>query len=614
MNIINSRFENMTDPTQKDVPAQETEINEEKPAETEVQAEGEGNKVSKNEQKRLAKIAQKEKEKEEKLKKKLEEEKDKPQKEKKQGKEDDEILDPQQYFKNRSARITKLMEDPQGAYYPYPHKWHIDYTIPKFVEKYDAQCQTNGEFSEEVVAIAGRVNAIRAASAKLVFYDLVAEGSKVQLMVNLKSYHDEADFNEVVGNIKRGDVIGAKGNPGRSQPGEFSLRPTHLKLLAPCLHMLPMERIGVKDQDVRYRQRYLDMICNKGIREKFMTRTKVIKFIRKYLDDRGFLEVETPTLNIIPGGAAATPFETLHRDLDMKMYMRIATELFLKQLVVGGIDRVYEIGKNFRNEGMDPTHNPEFTVCEFYWAYQDVYDLMEVTEHMLSTMVKEITGDTVVSLTKEDGSILKIDFATPWKRVPMMEELENKLGEKLPADLESEEANKWLDAQCTKHKVDCRAPRTTSRLIDKLVGHFIEVDMINPTFLIEHPQLMSPLAKYHRSKPNVTERFELFINAKEFANAYTELNDPFKQRHLFEDQAKDKAKGDDEAMMVDKEFLKAIEHALPPTAGWGLGIDRLCMLLTNSLNIQEVILFPTMKPILEHPHQAHQTEKETTQE
>jgi lysyl-tRNA synthetase class 2 len=340
--------------------------------------------------------------------------------------------------------------------------------------------------------------------------------------------------------------------------------------------------------------------------------SKMRKFVRKYLDDRGFLEVETPTLNIIPGGAAATPFETLHKELSMKMYMRIATELFLKQLIVGGIDRVYEIGKNFRNEGMDMTHNPEFTVCEFYWAYKDVYDLMDITEHMLSTMVKEITGGTVVKLTQEDGSELEIDFKTPWKRVSMMEELEKKLGEKVPEDLETDEARVWLDKQALKHKVECKAPRTTSRLIDKLVGHFIEVDMIHPTFLIEHPQLMSPLAKYHRSKPNVTERFELFINTREFANAYTELNDPFKQRQLFEDQAKEKAQGNDEAMMIDKEFLKSIEHALPPTAGWGLGIDRLVMLLTNSLNIQEVILFPTMKPILEHPHEHSTTTQAPT--
>ena len=574
---------------------------------TEAQLIGpDGKKISKNEFKRLQKQAQKEKEKEEKLKKKHEEEKDKKPKEKAEGGEE-EILDPQLYFKNRSNRITKLKENPAGEHFPFPHKWHVDYTVPKLVEKYEPQCENKGEFKEEVVSSAGRINSIRQVSAKLIFYDIVAEAVKVQLMVNAKNYESEAAYEEIVSILRRGDIIGVKGNPGRTQPGEFSLRATKLKLLAPCLHMLPMERVGVKDPDVRYRQRYLDLICNKGIREKFLTRTKVIKFVRRYLDDNGFLEVETPTLNIIPGGAAAKPFMTHHNELKLQMFMRIATELFLKQLVVGGIDRVYEIGKNFRNEGMDQTHNPEFTVCEFYWAYKDVYDLMDFTEEMLSTMVQEITGGTVVTVHKEDGSELKVDYKRPWKRIPMMEELERKLGVPMPGDLESEEARAFFEAQAKLHHVDCKPPRTTSRLIDKLVGHFIEVDMINPTFLIEHPQLMSPLAKYHRSKPNVTERFELFVNKQEYANAYTELNDPFKQRQLFEDQAKEKAAGNDEAMPVDEEFIKSIEHALPPTGGWGLGIDRLVMLLTDSLNIQEVIFFPAMKPIV-HEHHQHEAE------
>ena len=567
-----------------------------------------GKKISKNEQKRLAKLAQKEKEKEEKLKKKQEEDKDKKPKEKAAGANDDEGLDSQQYFKHRSTKINKLMENPAGEHFPFPHKWHIDYTVPKLVEKYEPLCPEKGVFLEEVVSTAGRINSIRQVSAKLIFYDIVSEASKVQLMVNAKNYENEAEYEEIVTILRRGDILGVKGNPGRSQPGEFSIRASKLKLLAPCLHMLPMERVGVKDPDVRYRQRYLDMICNKGIRDKFITRTKVIKFVRRFLDQYGFLEVETPTLNIIPGGAAARPFLTYHNELKLQMNLRIATELFLKQLVVGGIDRVYEIGKNFRNEGMDQTHNPEFTVCEFYWAYQDVYDLMEFTELMLSTMVEEITGGTIVTIHKEDGSELKIDFKRPWKRISMIEELEKKLGATLPANLESEEARIFLEEQAKKHQVDCKAPRTTSRLIDKLVGHFIEVDMINPTFLIEHPQLMSPLAKYHRSKPNLTERFELFVNKQEYANAYTELNDPFKQRKLFEDQAKDKAAGDDEAMQIDEEFIKSIEHALPPTAGWGLGIDRLVMLLTDSFNIQEVILFPAMKPIIHQDH-AHAQEQ-----
>jgi lysyl-tRNA synthetase class 2 len=600
----------MQDPSKTEPTKEEPKGEEGKKEDDDEEVVGaDGKKISKNEQKRLAKQAQKEKEKEEKLKKKAEEEKNKPKKEGEKEKEE-EILDPQLYFQNRSKKVNKLLENPAGEHFPFPHKWHIDLIIPEFIQKYEPKCPEKGVFLDEVVSIAGRIHSLRQVSAKLIFYDLVAENAKVQLMVNAKNYENEAEFEELVSILRRGDIIGAKGNPGRTQPGEFSLRPTKLKLLAPCLHMLPMERVGVKDPDVRYRQRYLDLICNKGIREKFITRTKVIKFVRKYLDDHGFLEVETPTLNMIPGGAAAKPFLTHHNELKLQMFMRIATELYLKQLIVGGIDRVYEIGKNFRNEGMDQTHNPEFTLCEFYWAYKDVYDLMDFTEEMLSTMVQEITGGTVVTIHKEDGSEVKIDFKRPWKRIPMMEELEKRLATPLPADLESEQARVFFEEQAKKHGVDCKPPRTTSRLIDKLVGHFIEVDMINPTFLIEHPQLMSPLAKYHRSKPNVTERFELFINKQEFANAYTELNDPFKQRQLFEDQAKEKAAGNDEAMPIDEEFIKSMEHALPPTAGWGLGIDRLVMLLTDSLNIQEVILFPAMKPINHDSSHHHHHEKE----
>jgi lysyl-tRNA synthetase class 2 len=561
-----------------------------------------GNVISKNEQKRREKEAKKLKEKEEKAQKKAEEDKNKKPKEK--GAEvEEEVEDPQLYFQNRSKKIQKLKENTQSDTFPFPHKWHVDLSVPQLIAKFEPQCQNKGEFIEtEILQTAGRISAIRQVSAKLIFYDIISEAEKIQLMVNAKAYETEAAFEEIVSILRRGDIIGAKGCPGRTQPGEFSLKVNRLKLLTPCLHMLPLERVGIKDPDVRYRQRYLDLICNKGIREKFLVRTKVIKFIRKFLDDHGFLEVETPTLNMIPGGASAKPFLTKHNELKLQMFMRIATELYLKQLIVGGIDRVYEIGKNFRNEGMDQTHNPEFTLCEFYWAYKDVYDLMDFTEEMLSKMVLEITGGTIVTIDQEDGSKLQIDFKRPWKRIIMMEELATRLGEPMPAVLESEEAREWFDKQAVKHKVACGNPRTTARLIDKLVGHFIEPEMVNPTFLIEHPQLMSPLAKYHRSKPNVTERFELFVKGQEYANAYTELNDPFKQRELFEDQAKARDGGDDEAMPVDEEFLKAIEHALPPTGGWGLGVDRLTMLLTNSLNIQEVILFPAMKPKEHHPH------------
>lgn len=285
-------------------------------------------------------------------------------------------------------------------------------------------------------------------------------------------------------------------------------------------------------------------------------------------------------MNMIPGGATARPFSTFHNDLKMKLYMRIAPELYLKQLIIGGLDRVYEIGKNFRNEGIDQTHNPEYTSCEFYMAYADFNDLLDLTEHMLSKMVLEITGSYIIKHHPEGiehpDKVFEIDFTPPWRRISMMEELEAKLGEPVPKDITTEEAREFFDKMCVKHHVVCKAPRNTTRLIDKLVGHFLESQCKNPTFIIEHPQLMSPLAKYHRSKPGLTERFELFINYHELCNAYTELNDPFVQKDLFMDQVKEKEKGDDESMFYDETFVNALEHGLPPTAGWGLG-NSLCL-------------------------------------
>jgi lysyl-tRNA synthetase class 2 len=294
----------------------------------------------------------------------------------------------------------------------------------------------------------------------------------------------------------------------------------------------------------------------------------------------------------------------------MELFMRIAPELFLKMLVVGGMDRVYEIGKQFRNESIDQTHNPEFTTCEAYYAYADYDDIMKMTEDMLSGMVMSIAGSYKVKIHPNGQGTeetLEIDFTPPFKRVPMMKTLEDKLGVPLPKDIESEEANVFFKEQCKKHKVECTPPHTTARLIDKLVGHFIEVDCLNPTFLTEHPVLMSPLAKYHRSLPGLTERFELFVNYHELCNAFTELNDPFDQRDRFLDQVKQKDKGDLEAMKIDEGFIKSLEYGLPPTGGWGLGIDRLTMILSDNVNIQEVLLFPAMKPQQDEKISAHPT-------
>lgn len=497
-----------------------------------------------------------------------------------------------------------------GKPYPYPHKFPVTHSVIEFIAAFDSLLTEKGQVLDQIVSIGARVASFRTQGKSLIFYSVVQEGQKLQVLANKNNYTDtEYSFEEANALFKRGDIIGITGKPCRSNTGELSVSPIRLQLLSPCLHMLPSAQTGLKDMETRYRKRYLDLIMNNSVRNIFVTRTRIVSYIRQFLDSRGYLEVETPMMNMIPGGAAARPFKTHHNDLNMDIYMRIAPELYLKNLVIGGLERVYEMGKQFRNESIDRTHNPEFTSIEMYQTYADYEDMMKLIEDLLSSLVMKITGSYKIKFHPEGkenpDKIYEIDFTPPFKRISMMEALSEKIQAPMPADYESEEARQFFDDQAVKHNVTCTAPRTISRLIDKLVGHFLEVDCVNPTFLMEHPQIMSPLAKYHRSKPGLTERFELFANKYELCNAFTELNDPFKQRTIFAQQVKDKDNGDDEAMGYDKDFCECLEHALPPTGGLGLGIDRLVMLLTDNIYIQEVLLFPAMKPIIE-------AKKETT--
>lgn len=523
-----------------------------------------------------------------------------------------------QYSKLRDDDLQKIVAFGLPAY---PHKFcpninkyvasqpepisYIDSTVNQYIEKYESALKAGEHLDvKSATALIGRVYLIRKSSKKLIFMDLHQEGGKVQIMINAKFYLNGSDHYDLLTSVIRsGDLVGVAGIPAKTKTGELSLIPHRVELLAVCKAMLPprtyvdetsgQEVQGLRNQEIRYRQRYLDLMINESNLQYFIKRTKIIRALRRFLDDDlGLYEVDTPILNPSVGGAVAKPFETYSNDYKCPLFMRIAPELALKQLIIGGFRGVYELGKQFRNESNDLTHNSEFTSLEFYIQNHDYHDLMAICERMLYGIVMTVNGSPVIEY---DGK--KIDFTPPFKRFDMITTLEAEAGISLPSDLSTDEARLFLDQTCTRLGVDCSAPRTTPRLLDKLVGHYVEPLCVNPSFIIGHPQIMSPLAKWDRNGSCRTERFELFVNSTELANAYTELNDPEVQMSLFKGQAKDKAMGDDEAMPVDHDFVRALEHGLIPTGGFGLGVDRFIMLLTGNTSIREIILFPTMKPL-----------------
>jgi len=435
------------------------------------------------------------------------------------------------------------------------------------------------------VAVAGRLIALRD-QGKAAFGHIQDSDGKLQVYFNADILGEE-NYKKAMDLIDIGDIIGVEGHLFRTMTGELTVEVHNYEILAKSLRPLPEKWHGLKDTEYRYRYRYLDLIANQRTREIFKIRSKAIKSLREFLESKGFIEVETPILQPVASGAMAKPFITYHNALDMNLYLRIAPELYLKMLVVGGFNRVFEIGRNFRNEGIDTTHNPEFTMVEFYAAYLDYNDLMVLTEELLRKILLDTVGTLKITWEGQE-----LDFEKPFRKVAFFEALKQKTGKDKEFFLDFEKARNFAkEVGITKADT-----LTHAKILDKLFEHFVEEDLIQPTFVIDFPKILSPLAKTHRNDPDLVERFELIVNKKELANAYTELNDPMDQRERFIQQIREKEMGDEEAMDVDETFLTALEYGLPPTAGEGIGIDRLVMMLTDNYSIREVILFPTLRP------------------
>ncbi|MDB0058200.1 lysine--tRNA ligase [Salibacteraceae bacterium] len=476
---------------------------------------------------------------------------------------------------------------------PYPAaKFDVNANAKEILANYDSN-----KLDYKNVSIAGRMMSKRI-MGKASFAEIQDSTGRMQVYIARDEIcvgEDKTMYNEVFKKlVDIGDFVGLKGYVFTTQVGETSLFVTDFKVLSKSLRPLPIVKTDAEgkihdaftDPELRYRQRYVDLVVNDGVKETFIKRNRIMNAMRKFFNDKGYLEVETPILQPIPGGAAARPFMTHHNALDIPLYLRVANELYLKRLIVGGFDGVYEFAKDFRNEGMDRTHNPEFTVMEIYVAYKDYHWMMDFTEEMLETASIAANGSTKATIGENE-----VEFKAPYARVPMLTAIKDHTGYDLSGKSEDEVREVAL-----KLGLEVDESMGKGKLIDEIFGEKCEHHYIQPTFITDYPVEMSPLCKKHRDDDSLTERFELFVNGKELANAYTELNDPIDQRERFEDQMKLSEKGDDEAMFIDQDFLRALEYGMPPTSGMGIGIDRLCMFLTNSPSIQDVLFFPQMRP------------------
>jgi lysyl-tRNA synthetase class 2 len=476
----------------------------------------------------------------------------------------------------KKIRLEKLQEMRDAGIEPFGPRFERDTDARRILDNFEA-------WEGQKVKLAGRIMSKRR-HGKAGFADLQDMSGSIQLYFRHNDLGE--DKYELFKKLDIGDILGVEGEVFRTQKGEISVHVYDLIYLSKSLTPLPEKWHGLKDVELRYRQRYVDLIVSPEVKEVFIKRSKTIRAIRNYLDQRGFLEVETPMMHPIPGGAAARPFITFHNTLDMQLYLRIAPELYLKRLLVGGLEKVYEINRSFRNEGISTRHNPEFTMLEVYQAYADYLTMMDLIEDLISTVIAEINGGLLIEIEGQT-----IDFTPPWRRLPMLEAIKEYAGVDFDQIFNDEQARQAAD----KIQVKVEANSSRGEIINEIFEQCVEDKLIQPTFIYGHPVEVSPLAKRNSEKPELTDRFELFIMQRELANAFSELNDPLDQRKRFQRQADKRSRGDAEAHMMDEDFLNALEYGMPSAGGLGIGIDRLVMLITASNSIRDVILFPTLR-------------------